>query len=165
MKISAIHQFDYPASTVWEMLHDPDSHVAKFTRMGHRNIEVESSELTDTTLDIVLVRQVEMDIPSVAKKFIQPTNTVTSIDHWEDRGDGTYGGNFSVDIKGAPAESKGTTKLVPINGEACEYTVEVDVKVKVPLVGEKIAGALRPQLEEQLQGEFEAAEAWLGGDR
>ena len=70
-----------------------------------------------------------------------------------------------MDIKGAPAESKGITKLVPINDVACEYTLEVDVKVKVPLVGEKIAGALRPQLETQLQGEFEAAEAWLGGDR
>ena len=69
MKISAIHQFDYPAATVWEMLHNPDSHVAKFARMGHSDIEVVSSEVTDTTLDIVLVRQVEMDIPSVAKKF------------------------------------------------------------------------------------------------
>ena len=165
MKISAIHQFDYPAATVWEMLHNPDSHVAKFARMGHSDIEVVSSEVTDTTLDIVLVRQVEMDIPSVAKKFLQPTNTVTSTDRWEDRGDGTYGGHFSVDIKGAPAESKGITKLVPINDVACEYTLEVAVKVKVPLVGEKIAGALRPQLETQLQGEFEAAEAWLGGDR
>ena len=47
------------------------------------------------------------------------------------------------------------------DGDACTYTVVLDVKVKVPLVGDKVAKALRPQLEQQMQQEFEAAEAWL----
>ena len=83
--------------------------------MGHIDMEVLSSEVTDTSLDLVLRRQVEMEIPSVAKKFLSPSNTVTSNDHWEDRGDGTYGGQFTVEIKGAPAESRGKTSLVPID--------------------------------------------------
>ena len=89
MKFEMTHEFAYPAETVWEMMHDPDSHVAKFERMGHTDMEVLSSEVTDTSLDLVLRRQVEMEIPSVAKKFLSPSNTVTSNDHWEDRGDGT----------------------------------------------------------------------------
>ena len=89
MKFEMTHEFAYPAETVWEMMHDPDSHVAKFERMGHTDMEVLSSEVTDTSLDLVLRRQVEMEIPSVAKKFLSPSNTVTSNDHWEDRGDGS----------------------------------------------------------------------------
>jgi hypothetical protein len=49
------------------------------------------------------------------------------------------------------------------DGTGCTYTVRLDVKVKVPLVGDRIAKALRPQLEAQLAQEFEAAEAWLAG--
>ena len=161
MKFEMTHEFAYPAETVWEMMHDPDSHVAKFERMGHTDMEVLSSEVTDTSLDLVLRRQVKMEIPSVAKKFLSPSNTVTSNDHWEDRGDGTYGGQFTVEIKGAPAESRGKTSLVPIDEDSCRYTVQLEVKVKVPLVGDKIAGALKPQLEAQMNQEFEAAEHWL----
>ena len=46
MKFEMTHEFAYPAETVWEMMHDPDSHVAKFERMGHTDMEVLSSEVT-----------------------------------------------------------------------------------------------------------------------
>ena len=32
--------FDRSIDDVWAMLHDPDAHVAKFTRMGHTDLEV-----------------------------------------------------------------------------------------------------------------------------
>ena len=51
--------------------------------------------------------------------------------------------------------------MVPIDEDSCRYTVQLEVKVKVPLVGDKIAGALKPQLEAQMNQEFEAAEHWL----
>ena len=160
MEITFTHRFSVPVDDVWAMVHDPESHVAKFTRMGHTDIEVLAQEVTDSSLDLTIRRQVEMEIPSIAAKFLSPKNTVTSTDHWERAGDGSCSGHFSVDIKGAPAESKGTTKLVA-DGDGTAYTVTLDVKVKVPLVGDKVAKALKPQLERQMHEEFEAAEAWL----
>lgn len=161
MKFSLTHSFAHPIDVVWAMFHNPDSHVAKFARMGHTDIEVVESKVTATSLDLTLQRKVEMDVPSIAKKFLSPVNTVTSTDHWADRGDGTYGGRFTVDIKGVPAESAGTTDLRPTGDQCCDYTVSLELKVKVPLVGEKIAGALKGQLQAQVEQEFDATEAWL----
>lgn len=162
MKISFSHRFDRGIDEVWEMFHDPQAHVAKFTRMGHRDLEVVEEVRTDDALDLTIRRQVDLDVPAVAAKFISPSNTVTSVDHWQRVGDQLLSGHYTVDIKGAPAETRGTTR-VEADGDGCTYTVELDVKVKVPVVGEKIAKALRPQLEAQMREEFEAAEAWLAG--
>ena len=160
VQIRFTHRFDRPIDDVWAMFADPASHVAKFTRMGHRDLEVLSEEVAEDALDLTVRRQVDLDVPAVAAKFISPSNTVTSTDHWERSADGSCSGHFTVDIKGAPAESRGSTRL-EADGDATAYTVELDVKVKVPLVGDKVAKALRPQLEAQMAEEFEAAEAWL----
>ena len=155
------HHFDRPADEVWEMFHDPESHVAKFTSMGHRDLEVLEQTITDRTLDLTIRRTVELEVPSIAKKLLSPSNTVTSTDHWEQRADGTCGGHYSVDIKGVPIQTTGSTTLVDDGAGGCDSTVQLTVKVKVPMVGEKVAGALRPQLEAQLEAEFAASEAWL----
>ena len=160
MELSFTHHFDRPIDDVWAMVHDPESHIAKFTRMGHRDLEVVRQEQTDSSLDLTIRRTVSVEVPSVASKFIKPENTVTSTDHWERASDGTCSGHYEVDIKGAPAETKGTTGLVP-SGDGTDYTVKLDVRVKVPMVGDRIAKALKPQLEKQMQEEFAASEAWL----
>ncbi len=161
MKFSLTHSFAHPVDVVWAMFHDPSSHVSKFEKMGHTEIEVVEEKVTAKTLDLTLRRKVEMDVPAVAKKFVSPVNTVTSSDHWEARDDGTYGGGFTVDIKGVPADSHGTTDLRATGDASCDYTITLELKVKVPLVGEKIANALKGQLENQVREEFVAAEGWL----
>lgn len=50
--------------------------------------------------------------------------------------------------------------MVP-DGDGALYTVDLKVKVKVPLIGEKVAGALKGQLSEQMDQEFAAGDAWL----
>lgn len=161
MKMTLTHRFAHPVDAVWAMLHDPDSHVAKFTGMGHRDLEVLASSATDTTHDITIRRQVDVEVPSVAKKLISPTNTVTSVDHWERESDERLAGHYEVEIKGVPAETRGTTSVVADGPDASTYTIELEVKVKVPLIGEKVAGALKPQLTQQIESEFDAADTWL----
>lgn len=161
MKLTLEHRIEHPVAEVWAMLRDPDSHVAKFAGMGHRDIEVVSSAVTDTSLDLTLRRQVDMDVPAIAARFLQPTNTVTSVDHWTRVDGGTLAGSYEVDITGVPAETRGTTSVVPEGADACTYVIELDVRVKVPLVGDRVAKALRPQIEAQVREEFAAADAWL----
>lgn len=161
MDITLSHHFDRPFADVWAMLCDPDAHVAKYEHMGHRDVSVVSSDVAGDSFDITIVRQVDIDVPGIAKKVINPSNTVTSTDHWELGVDGTATGQTEVDIKGVPVQSTGKATLVAGSDDGCDYSVALTVKVKVPLIGEKVAGALRPQLEEQLAGEFAAGEAWL----
>src|SRR6478736_5497843 len=164
MELTFTHRFDASIDELWAMVHDPASHVAKFTRMGHRDLEVLAEEVGDDALDITIRRQVDIDVPSVASKFISPSNTVTSVDHWERAADGSCAGHYEVDIKGVPAETRGTTRI-EADGDGASYTVRLDVKVKVPMIGDRIAKALRPQLEAQMREEFAASEAWLAGER
>lgn len=161
MDISLSHHFDRPLADVWAMLLDPDAHVAKYTHMGHRNVEVLRAEPGDDSLEIAIVRQVDIEVPSIAKKFIKPANTVTSTDRWERQADGSCTGHSDVDIKGVPVQSTGSALLVDDGHGGCDYTIGLVIKVKVPMVGEKVAGALRPQLEQQIESEFAASEAWL----
>jgi carbon monoxide dehydrogenase subunit G len=161
MDISSSHHFDRPFADVWAMLIDPDAHVAKYQHMGHRDVTVSDAEPAEDGIDITIVRQVDIDVPGIAKKFINPSNTVTSQDRWQLDGDGSASGRTEVDIKGVPVQSTGRASLSDDGAGGCDYTVELTVKVKVPMVGEKVAGALKPQLVEQLDAEFSAAEAWL----
>jgi len=161
MDLSSSHHFDRPFADVWAMLLDPDAHVAKYQHMGHRDVEVAASEASDDGFAITIVRQVDIDVPGIAKKFINPSNTVTSKDQWSLDGDGSASGKTEVDIKGVPVQSSGKATLSDDGDGGCDYQVELSVKVKVPMVGEKVAGALKPQLQEQLEAEFAAADAWL----
>lgn len=161
MKLTLSHRFAHPVGAVWAMLHDPASHVAKFEGMGHRDLEVVASEVADGSIAITIRRLVDMEVPSVAARFLQPTNTVTSVDHWARESDERLAGHYTVAIKGVPAETQGSTSVVADGPDACTYTIELEVKVKVPLIGEKVAGAIKPQLEAQIAEEFAACDAWL----
>ena len=98
----------------------------------------------EDSLEIKIVRQVDIDVPSVAKKFIKPANTVTSTDRWERQADGSCGGHSDVDIKGVPVQSIGSASLVDDGAGGCDYTITLTLKVKVPMIGEKVAGCPPP---------------------
>jgi hypothetical protein len=155
------HTFDRPIAEVWTMFTDVDAHVAKFEGMGHREIEVLEFSADDTDVLVKIRRVVELDLPGFAKRFMQPVNTVTSVDRWKDNGDGTYCGTFEADAKGAPVEVHGTTRLEPDGDERTAYEISVDVKVNVPLVGGKLAGWATSDIERQIRDEFAAGDSWL----
>ena len=155
------HTFNAPIDKCWEMFHDPASHVAKFEGMGHHDVEVLEKKLTKKSLHIEITREVDVDgIPGFAKKFVKPRNTVVSIDDWNDPGDGTYGGEFTLDTLGVPVQIAGTT-LLTADGDITRYEVTVEINVKVPLVGGKLADFSKGIVEKQLDAEFALGDAWL----
>lgn len=161
MEFSETHVFDAPIEQVWAMFTDEAAHVAKFEFMGHRNIEVKECEKTDDSLRIVVSRDVSVDLPSFAKRVLKPTNTVVSTDLWKDNGDGTYGGTFSADAKGAPIDVKGTTRIEPTADGKTKYTVVTDLRVNVPLIGGKITNFAKGNVEQQMKDEFACGDSWL----
>ncbi len=160
--VSRTHTFDAPIEKVWAMFRDPASHVAKFAAMGHREIEVLDEETTDDSFRIELKRLVDLELPGFAKKFLKPTNTVTSVDTWKDHGDGTYGGTFVLEAPGTPMETNGTTLIRADGKKKTHYEVTISVRVKVPLVGGKIENyAKGAVIEPQLETEFRLGDEWL----
>lgn len=155
------HTFDAPIAKVWAMFHDPASHAAKFTNMGHRDLEVIDTDLTDDALTITISRLVDTDLPGFAKKVLKPTNTVVSVDTWRDNGDGTYGGTFSADTKGAPIKVAGTTSLTPDGKKQTHYVVTTSINVKIPLIGGKIADFSKGIIDAQMDDEFRLGDEWL----
>ena len=161
MKMTMTHDFDHPIEDVWAMFSDPAAHVAKFEAMGHRNIEVINEEPSEKSLRMVIKRNTDLDVPSIAKKVLPSSPTVTTDDTWEDKGDGTYGGHFLVTMDGVPQKTNGTTLITANDDGTTHYEVEIDVSIKVPLIGDRIAKASKGELEKQLNAEFAAGDAWL----
>lgn len=160
MQLTSTHTFDAPIERVWAMFSDPASHVAKFEAMGHRDIQVVTEERSDDALRLVVKRVVDAELPGFAKKVLKPSNTVVSDDRWERRADGSCGGGFTVDTEGAPVKAKGTTRL-EARGDQTFYEVVVEVEVKVPIIGGKIADWSKGEIAKQFEQEFAAGDAWL----
>ena len=162
MQIVKRHTFNAPIAKCWAMFNEPKAHIAKFEGMGHHDVTVVEKKKTKKQLFIVITREVDIDgVPGFAKKFVKPQNTVVSTDEWNDFGDGTYGGTFTLDTKGVPIELTGVTKLEADGDDAATYTVTVEIKVNVPLIGGKLADFAKGIATKQLDEEFALGDAWL----
>src|SRR5262245_12561849 len=160
MEFTDSHQFSAPVDAVWAMFRDPKSHIAKFEQMGHRDIEVLESDGDDDRFHIKVRRVVTVDLPGFAKRVLKPNNTVTTTDDWQRNADGTCTGEQLVETEGAPVKISATTKLEP-EGDDTLYSVRVQLDVKVPLIGGKLADWAKGSVREQLDHEFGAGDRWL----
>jgi len=166
MRFTDEHVFAAPIDAVWAMFRDPASHEAKFARMGHRDIEVVDSSGDDERFHLVVRRLVDVDLPGFAKRVLKPTNTVTTTDTWRREPDGSYSGTQEIDTQGAPVRISATTALAPTDdGAGTRYAITVDLDVKVPLIGGKLADWSKGMVSGQLDEEFAAGDDWLRGDR
>jgi hypothetical protein len=155
------HTFDAPIERVWAMVLDPDSHVAKAERAGHENVEVVGCDVDGSGIVIQLARDVTVDLPGFARKVLRPRNHVVSTDEWRDRGDGTYGGTFTTETRGAPVDLRGTTRISPDGDDRTRYELEIEVTFQVPIIGRKLERWAESDVEEQLRNEFAAGDEWL----
>jgi hypothetical protein len=161
MEMIADHHFDAPLDQVWAMFTDEGSHIVKFESMGHRNIEVLESVATAEGISIKIQRDVDVELPGFAKRFLKPTNSVVSTDEWRDVGDGTRAGEFKLEAAGSPVDIHGTTRLSPADDGGTDYHIVTELSVNVPLVGGKIANWAKGIASKQLDLEFAAGDRWL----
>jgi len=161
MEITAQHTFARPLAQVWAMFLDPDAHVGKYADMGQRDVEIVELEQSTDALDITIVRIIDGEVPAIAKKFIRPSNSMTTKDRWERDPDGICTGRSVISVRNVPISSSAVATLVADGADACVYTIDLTVELKVPLVGDRIVRALRPQLLSQMEAEFDASERWL----
>ena len=155
------HEMAYAASPdeVYAMLSDPAfrENVAEAQEVVSAEVAVaETAEGFNLTIDQV---QRTDGLPSFAKKFAGDTTRAIVVEEWPDR----TGGSLRIDAPGKPSSISGTVALVP-DGAGTTEVVELEIKVKVPLIGGKLEGLLEDQVRAGLDKEHQVGQAWLKGE-
>ena len=109
----------------------------------------------------VLIDQVQPTegVPGFAKKFAGETTRAVQKEEWSS----PAGGTITIETPGKPTSIHGTLALSESGGRTTE-TLEVEVKVKVPLIGGKLEKLMGDLVAAGMDKEHVAGEAWLRGE-
>jgi len=163
MRIEGTHVYPVPVDAVIAMFRDETATVARYESMGHRDVKVVELDADDDAVRVVSTRVVDVELPGFATKALKPTNTMQQTDEWHQQDDGSWSGTFGVDVQGAPVRIDGTMQLVP-EADGARHTVTLDLQVKIPLVGGKIADWVgKNDAQRTLDAEFAFNAQRLGG--
>ena len=99
-------------------------------------------------------REVPMEVPGFAKKFLSPKNTVEQHDRWgAPAADGTRTGTWEVVAKGVPVKVGGTLRLAPAPKGGTVVEIIGEVSCSVPLLGGKLASFVGSDVQRTLTAE------------
>ena len=150
--------YDAPLAEVAAMLTDARfrESVCEYQRVLRANVVVELGEDVTT----VRVEQVQhaKGIPSFARKFVGDEIDIVQLEEWTS----PDAADLHVTIPGKPGEMVGTIRLTESGGRTTE-TVDVRVKVNIPLVGGKIEGLIADLLRKALDAENTVGRDYLSG--
>jgi hypothetical protein len=152
--------YDAPLADVYAMLSDPAFRQASADAQG-----VVSADVTITSKGAgmsVRIDQVQPTegVPGFAKKFAGATTRAVQTEEWTS----PAGGTITIETPGKPTSIKGTLALVESGGRTTE-TLEVEVKVKVPLIGGKLESLMGDLVAKGMDKEHTAGVVWLTGKR
>jgi hypothetical protein len=99
-------------------------------------------------------------IPGFARKFIGDEINIVQSEDWT----APEKGNITVVIPGKPGEMSGTALLTE-DPEGTTETVNMQVKVNIPVVGGRLEGFIADMLRKALGAEHREGVAWLAGNR
>ena len=161
MKVTHTATYDAPLAEVYAMLTDP-----AFRRYAADATGVVSAEVTiEPSGDghVVTIDQVQPTegVPSFAKKFAGETTRAVQVETWTSPGDAT----LTVQTPGRPTDVAGTLRARGGRRPRTTQTFAGEVKVKVPLIKDKLEKLMAQLFVEGRDKEQAAGAAWLRGDR
>jgi hypothetical protein len=160
MKFQHELTYDAPPADVFEMLADPAFREAACAAQDVISAEVHlEREGNGFTLTIDQEQRTD-DLPAFARTFAGDSTRAIQREHWED----STGGMLRIDAPGKPSEVKGTITL-RAEGSGTREIVELDLKIKVPLIGGKLEKLLAERVAAGMDAEHQVGVAWLAGVR
>lgn len=155
------HELTYPGSTVEQvaaMLRTPAFReaVADHQRVLSRQVTVSGEE--PTRVRVELAHGTER-VPSFAKKFVGEEIPI----HQEETWSSDTAADVVVTIPGKPGDMSGTTRLEQRGADVVQ-TYDLEVQVKIPLVGGKIEGFIGDLLVKAFKAENRVGVKWLAGE-
>jgi uncharacterized protein YndB with AHSA1/START domain len=152
--------YDAPPADVFEMLSDPTFREACCAAQDVISAEVTVERTGNAfTLTIDQVQRTD-DLPGFARTFAGDSTRAIQHEEWAD----TTGGTLRIDAPGKPSEVKGTITLRP-DGSGSREIIELDLRIKVPLIGGKLEKLLADRVTAGVEAEHAVGTAWLAGDR
>jgi hypothetical protein len=138
MKFTISHAYSKDTDTLLKVLTDESYLMEKFEATGAKKIRI--LKCGERGGDFVISRQMEIPAnpPGFAKKIIKAMNTVSATDTWQSFDSEKKTGVFDLKVKGVPGSLTGTITLNPTK-KGCDYIIVFDVRVPIPLIGNKIA--------------------------
>lgn len=154
--------YDAPPDEVFAMLADPAFRAKVCEAQGVVSHDITLTPAEDKAGFTLVNDQVQdtAGLPSIAKKIVGDTTRAVIEEDWTSR----TGGTVSITAPGKPTTATGTVRLEAHGGGTTEV-VELDVKVKVPVIGGKLEKLMAENIEAGLEVEQGIGTAWLGGQR
>lgn len=140
--------YDAPLARVSAMLADPAFREEVCARQKVLSADVSVSEADGVRTVVVDQTQAADGIASFARKFVGDEINIVQTESWtsEDRA------TVEVDLPGKPGDISGDVRLTE-SGAVTTETVDLQVKVSIPLVGGKIEGLVSDLLRKALEVE------------
>ena len=145
---------------VHEMLADPAfrEKVCEYQHVSRHDVSIDSAgQGMSVRIDQV---QKARGLPGFAKKFVGDEINIVQSEHWTSR----EKGNIHIVIPGKPGEMSGTAMLTE-DPDGTTETVNLSVKVNIPLAGGTIEGLVADILVKALRAEHHVGVDWLAGNR
>ena len=155
-KITHDLTYDATLDEVAAMLADRSfrEEVCKAQRVTEVDVTIDvDADTKDVTID---QWQPTAGMPSFAKKIVGEKTNIVQTEHWSSRSEA----DLTVVIPGKPGDMNGTIRLVEKDGKTTE-TVDLTVKVGIPLVGGKLEGLISDLLLSALRAENKVGRSYL----
>ena len=159
MKVQHTATYDAPVADVYAMLTDPRfrQYAAEATGVLEAEVTVESSG--DGHVVTIDQLQPTSGVPAFARKFAGETTRALQVETWTSTAEGT----LSVQTPGRPTDITGTYRLTESGGRTTQ-SFDGEVKVKVPLIKDRLEKLMAQLFLEGRDKEQAAGAAWLRGD-
>lgn len=148
-----MHELTYDAAPerVAAMLRDPAfrEEVCEATGVIRHDVRVDGDHV------VIEQWQSPQGIPSFATKFVGDEIHIVQDEHWDG-----LDGRIAVTIPGKPGDMTGTAVLTAA-GDGTVETVDMTIKVSIPLVGGKIEGLIADMLLKALKAENRVGRDYL----
>lgn len=151
--------YDAPVAEVAAMLADPAfrEEVCDYMQVISKDVTITPHGGSSGGMDVVIdMVQPARGIPSFAQKFVGDTINIVQTESWSSSTDG----DITVTIPGKPGEMSGTARLAE-SGSGTVETVDMTVKVGIPLMGGKLEGLIAGMLQKALEAENTVGRKWL----
>lgn len=151
--------FRHGVDAVFAMITDPEHVRRRSEAAGHRNVQVKVDHRGEV-VEVRLERDIESDIPAIAKKVVDPVNHVVDVIEYRSQGDAKVG-TFRVEVS-RRISLRGTVELRPAPG-GCRQIETFTASVDVPLIGRKVAELVERETATAIRGDHAFTARALGG--
>jgi hypothetical protein len=150
--------YDAPLTDVGEMLMDPAFREQVCDAIGCLRRSVTIGPDGGGMKVVVDMVQPATGVPGFARKFVGDEINIVQAEQWSEIENGTV----EVTIPGKPGQMSGTIGLTESGGTTTE-TVDMEIRVNIPLVSGRIESLIADMLRKSLQAENAVGRRYLAG--